>query len=132
MHGKYFWRSGLRTCFRTDCLHSNYHTLKRNVFLLFCDRAWKQYPMYIVIRLLSVPVYWHSVLLARQAWMTSPEFRKSIQNWNSKITIDFYRTMELLLGVSIRYARRSWRRWSLTKSINLFLSDMTLLLKCVH
>ena len=30
----YIWRSGLETCFRTDCLPSNYHTLKQKVYFI--------------------------------------------------------------------------------------------------
>ena len=42
----FIWQSGLITCFRTDCFHSNYHTLKWKVFF-FCDRAWK-HPVYVI------------------------------------------------------------------------------------
>ena len=37
----FVWWSSLKTCFRTDCLHINYHTLKNEKYL-FRDQAWKE------------------------------------------------------------------------------------------
>ena len=49
-YGKYYttnifiWHPCFKTCFRTNCLLSNYYTFKRNI--LCCDGAWKHYPVY--------------------------------------------------------------------------------------
>ena len=51
-YGKYYttnifiWHPCFKTCFRTNCLLSNYYTFKRNI--LCCDGAWKHYPVYII------------------------------------------------------------------------------------
>ena len=43
----FVWWSSLKTCFCKDCLHSNYHTLKRKVFILWPGLKIK-YPVYII------------------------------------------------------------------------------------
>ena len=45
----FVWRSGLKTCFHTDCLHSNYHVaISNEKYFLFCDLVWKHRPVYII------------------------------------------------------------------------------------
>ena len=46
------------------------------MYFLFYDQAWKHYPVYIVIRLLSVQVHRHLALLAWQAQMMSHHTRQ--------------------------------------------------------
>ena len=43
----FIWRSGLKTCFHTDRLPSDYHKLKQNVFFILWQE-WKHYPVFII------------------------------------------------------------------------------------
>ena len=45
---KYFWQSGLKTCFCTDCYHTTIIIYLNKKYFLFCDQAWKHYPVYII------------------------------------------------------------------------------------